>query len=131
VVLCVFARKAERLLSLRGGLETAVGVDGFRRGEASSWTALKVGTGLYARRGWPVKTASSDPRHFDRATWLHKAQSLPKEQFKQGVEREMRLGRGSPALRDNPYGKQRQIDAKGDDWVYNADRLGVQKGNSG
>ena len=36
-----------------------------------------------------VKVARSDPQHFDCATWLHKAESLPKEQFKAEVEREL------------------------------------------
>jgi hypothetical protein len=36
-----------------------------------------------------VKVARHDPQQFDCATWLHKAQTLPKEQFKQEVEREM------------------------------------------
>lgn len=45
----------------------------------------------------------------------------------------LRLGvRSSPALR-RPLGtterKPRQIDAKGGNWVYNANRLGIQKGN--
>ena len=35
-----------------------------------------------------VKVARSEGQHFDCATWLHKAQSLPKEQFKAEVERE-------------------------------------------
>lgn len=46
----------------------------------------------------------------------------------------LRLGvRSSPALRrplgDDRDGKPRQIDAKGGNWVYNANRLGIQKGN--
>jgi hypothetical protein len=36
-----------------------------------------------------VKVARHDPKQFDCATWLHKAQTLPKEQFKQEVEREL------------------------------------------
>jgi len=36
-----------------------------------------------------VKVARHDPQQFDCATWLHKAQTLPKEQFKQEVEREL------------------------------------------
>ncbi len=32
---------------------------------------------------------------------------------------------------DGRDGKPRQIDAKGGNWVYNADRLGAQKGNAG
>lgn len=34
-------------------------------------------------------------RHFDSATWLHKARELPKEQFKQEVEKEL-TGRDEP-----------------------------------
>lgn len=36
-----------------------------------------------------VKVARSDGRHFDCATWLHKARSLPKEQFKREVGRHL------------------------------------------
>jgi hypothetical protein len=36
-----------------------------------------------------VKVARRDGQHFESATWLHKAQSLPKEQFKAEVEREL------------------------------------------
>jgi hypothetical protein len=35
-----------------------------------------------------VKVARRDGQHFESATWLHKAQSLPKQQFKE-VEREL------------------------------------------
>jgi hypothetical protein len=34
-----------------------------------------------------VKVARSDGRRFESATWLHKAETLPKEQFKQEVEK--------------------------------------------
>jgi hypothetical protein len=34
-----------------------------------------------------VKVARSDRRKFDCATWLHKAQSMPKEQFRHEVEK--------------------------------------------
>jgi hypothetical protein len=33
-----------------------------------------------------VKVVRRDPEHFDCATWLHKAQSMPKEKFKDAVE---------------------------------------------
>jgi hypothetical protein len=36
-----------------------------------------------------VKVARSDGPHFDCATWLHKAHSLPKEEFKREVERHL------------------------------------------
>ena len=36
-----------------------------------------------------VKVARRDGQRFESATWLHKAQSLPKEQFKAEVEREL------------------------------------------
>jgi hypothetical protein len=36
-----------------------------------------------------TKLARSQGQHLDCATWLHKAQLLPKEQFKQEVEREL------------------------------------------
>jgi hypothetical protein len=36
-----------------------------------------------------VKVARHNPEEFDCATWLHKARTLPKEQFKQEVEREL------------------------------------------
>ena len=35
------------------------------------------------------RVARSDRDHFDSATWLHKARSLPKEEFKQEVERHL------------------------------------------
>jgi hypothetical protein len=46
------------------------------------------------RVGWTkglelAKVARSDRQEFDCATWLHKARSLPKEQFKQEVERHL------------------------------------------
>ena len=36
-----------------------------------------------------VKVARSDGQRFDCATWMHKAQSLPKEEFKREVERHL------------------------------------------
>jgi hypothetical protein len=36
-----------------------------------------------------VKVARSDGQGFDCATWLHKAQTMPKERFKQDVERHL------------------------------------------
>ena len=36
-----------------------------------------------------VKVARSDGQRFDCATWLHKARSLPKEEFKREVERHL------------------------------------------
>ena len=36
-----------------------------------------------------VKLARRDWRHFDCATWLHKARQMPKEDFKKEVEREL------------------------------------------
>jgi len=41
-----------------------------------------------------AKVARRDGRHFDCATWLHKARAMPKEQFKQEVEREL-TGKGT------------------------------------
>ena len=40
------------------------------------------------------KLARRDGQHFDCATWLHRAREMPKEQFKQEVEREL-TGRGT------------------------------------
>jgi hypothetical protein len=37
---------------------------------------------------WP-KLARRDRQHFDCATWLHKARKMPKEEFKQEVEKEL------------------------------------------
>jgi hypothetical protein len=36
-----------------------------------------------------AKVARRDKQHFDCATWLHKARQMPKEEFKQEVEREL------------------------------------------
>src|ERR1700691_3641856 len=36
-----------------------------------------------------AKIARRDRQHFDCATWLHKARQMPKEEFKQEVEREL------------------------------------------
>jgi hypothetical protein len=36
-----------------------------------------------------AKVARRDGQDFDCATWLHKARSLPKDQFKREVEREL------------------------------------------
>jgi hypothetical protein len=44
-----------------------------------------------------AKIARRDQQHFDCATWLHKAREMPKEEFKQGVEREL-TGTGNRTL---------------------------------
>jgi hypothetical protein len=36
-----------------------------------------------------AKVARRDREHFDSATWLHRAREMPKEQFKQEVEKEL------------------------------------------
>src|ERR1700736_3370436 len=36
-----------------------------------------------------AKLAKRDRKHFDCPTWLHRAREMPKEQFKQAVEREL------------------------------------------
>jgi hypothetical protein len=36
-----------------------------------------------------AKLARRDGQHFDCATWMHKARQMPKEQFKQEVEKEL------------------------------------------
>jgi hypothetical protein len=43
-----------------------------------------------------AKLAKRDGQHFDCATWLHRAQELPKEQFKQAVEKELTGGETEP-----------------------------------
>src|ERR1035437_6737579 len=40
-------------------------------------------------RGRASKLAGRDKQHFDCATWLHKARRMPKEEFKQEVEKEL------------------------------------------
>ena len=36
-----------------------------------------------------AKLARRDRQHFDCATWLHRAREMPKQQFKQAVEKEL------------------------------------------
>jgi hypothetical protein len=43
-----------------------------------------------------AKLAKRDRQHFDCATWLHRARELPKEQFKQAVEKELTGGETEP-----------------------------------
>ena len=43
-----------------------------------------------------VSLAGRDRERFDCATWLHKAQELPKERFKQEVERHLRGQESEP-----------------------------------
>jgi hypothetical protein len=48
----------------------------------------------FAAEGWAkgielAKLARRDRQHFDCATWLHKARQMPKEEFKQEVEKEL------------------------------------------
>ena len=43
----------------------------------------------WAKAAELVKVARSEGPHFDCATWLHKAQALPKEEFKREVERHL------------------------------------------
>jgi hypothetical protein len=53
-----------------------------------------------ARGKWTkglAKVARRDQQHFDCATWLHQAREMPKEEFKQGVEREL-TGTGNRTL---------------------------------
>jgi hypothetical protein len=42
-----------------------------------------------------AKLAWRDRQHFDCATWLHRAREMPKEEFRQEVERERREGNGT------------------------------------
>jgi hypothetical protein len=42
-----------------------------------------------ASRDSSSRLARRDRQHFDSSTWLHKARVLPKEEIKQGVEREL------------------------------------------
>jgi len=44
-----------------------------------------------------VKVARRDRERFESATWLHKARSLPKEEFKAEVERELTGGNTEPS----------------------------------
>ncbi len=41
----------------------------------------------WAKAAELAKVARADPEHFDCATWLHKAREMPKEQFKDEVEK--------------------------------------------
>lgn len=41
----------------------------------------------WAKAAEMVKLVRHDPEHFDCATWLHKAKELPKEQFKDEIEK--------------------------------------------
>jgi hypothetical protein len=43
-----------------------------------------------------AKLARRDPQRFDCATWLHKAREMPKERFKQEVEKELNGGGTEP-----------------------------------
>jgi hypothetical protein len=43
-----------------------------------------------------AKLAKRDRQHFDCATWLHRAREMPKEQFKQAVEKELTGGETEP-----------------------------------
>ena len=48
-----------------------------------------------------VKVARRDQQNFESATWLHKARSLPKEEFKAEVERELVLNRRNKIGRES------------------------------
>jgi hypothetical protein len=50
------------------------------------WTGLEL-----------AKVARRDREHFDCATWLHKAREMPKEQFKQEVEKELTGNESEPS----------------------------------
>jgi len=52
--------------------------------ETRTLDSRMVGKGLEL-----AKVARRDGQEFDCATWLHKARSMPKDQFKQDVEREL------------------------------------------
>ena len=54
-------------------------------GEKVGWTGLEL-----------AKLARRDRQHFDCATWLHRAREMPKEQFKQEVEKELTGGETEP-----------------------------------
>jgi hypothetical protein len=43
-----------------------------------------------------AKVARRDGQKFDCATWLHKARSLPKDQFKREVEKELTRRESEP-----------------------------------
>jgi hypothetical protein len=58
-----------------------------------------------------VKVARRDGQRFESATWLHKAQSLPKEEFKAEVERELTGRESEPS--ELIYFKVYNSDSKG------------------
>ena len=77
-------RKAYYLMSIHEHLEPRISRSGLRQMGWSKAAEL-------------VKVVRSDPDRFDSATWLHKAERLPKEEFKAEVDKHLTGNESEPS----------------------------------